>query len=331
MGRKQLPHFAGALFHLILPGRRPNELVQDDEDWRSLEAIAKRTLWWCGGSIHAFRCDGSKMHFALEVSHSTVGAMSQRISGAYAQHLSRRRAWTGGIFAPYLAIPVDAAVYLADLVIWLHRPWKRDEQVLAPSGRYWTGDDAYLSPGSLTWINTARVLGEFGRGTAGIQAYRARKTQGVDPEIVALLNRRRSERSKPRSKALGNLVAVQPTIEMIREIARFVAEHRKVSYEDMYSNSRHRDVSKAKSITAVLAVRNGASLATVASLFRRKSSTLIEEAEHYRATEPQLFVEAERAIAGRVESDGGRGSRSSPVKTCSGTSDETGSAGGRRH
>jgi hypothetical protein len=330
MGRKQLPHFAGALFHLILPGRRRHELVQDDEDWTSLGTIAKRTLWWCDGAIHACRCDGSRMHFALEVSHSTVGAMSQRISGGYAQYLTRRRAWTGGAFAPYVAIPVDAALYLTDLVVWLHRPWKRDDRTLAPRGRYWTGDDAYLAPGSLTWITTARALGEFGRGAAGIQAYRTRKAQGVDPEIVSLLNRRRHERSKPGSKALGNVPAARPTVEMIREIARLVAEHRSVSYEDMYSHSRQRDVSKAKSITAVLAVRNGASLATVARLFRRRSSTLIEEAEHYRETEPQMFVEAERAIAGRVDFHGERGSQSPSIKTRSSTSEETGRAAARR-
>ena len=330
MGRKQLPHFAGALFHLILPGRRPNGLVQDDEDWTSLGTVASRMLWWCGGLIHACRCDGNRIHFALEVSHVPVGAMSQRISGAYAQHLCGRRGWKGGVFAPYVAIPVDAALYLADLVVWLHRPWKRDDQTLARRSRYWTGDDAYLTPGSLTWITTARVLGEFGRGAAGIQAYRTRKALGVDPEIVALLNRRRPERRTSRTKVLGDLRAAQPTDEMIREIAKLVAEHRNVSCEEMYSNSRHRDVSKAKSITAVLAVRNGASLATVARQFRRRSSTLIEEAEHYRETDPQIFVEAERAIAGRVDSHGERGSQSPSVDSLSSKSEETGRAAGRR-
>jgi hypothetical protein len=304
MGRKQLPHFDGALFHLILPGRRPDSLVQDEEDWRVLGTVARRMLWWCGGSIHGCRCDGNRMHFALQVSRAQVGAMSQRISIAYAQHLRRRRDWGGRIFAPYVAIPVDAALYLSDLVLWLHGPWRAGDQALTQRSRYWTGDDAYRTPGALAWITTTRVLSEFGRFTAGVQVYRRRQAQGVDPVIVAMLNRRPPERSKPRPKMIGGLAAAQSAEQMIQEIARLVAGHRNVSYEDMYSKSRQRDVSKAKSITAVLAVRNGVSLAAVARLFHRDASTLIEEAEHYRETESHLFDEAEKAIASRFDSNG---------------------------
>jgi chromosomal replication initiation ATPase DnaA len=90
----------------------------------------------------------------------------------------------------------------------------------------------------------------------------------------------------------------------IESIAQFVAGFSRVSYEDMCSISRKRDVSKAKTVAAVLATRNGASVAAVGRLFGRSRSTLIERAERYRKTQPQLFVQAEQALGTYFETRG---------------------------
>ena len=92
-----------------------------------------------------------------------------------------------------------------------------------------------------------------------------------------------------------------PSIEMI---ARFVADYCQVSYEEMRSASRKRVVSRATMVAAVLAARHGASVAAVARLFGRSRSTLSERADHYRETQPQLFVHAERALARHVARSG---------------------------
>jgi hypothetical protein len=149
--------------HLHLRGRRPHALVQDEEDWRALSAIAERMLFWCGGSIHGCRCQGNEMRFAIQMARASPGAMAHHIAGAYAIHLRRRRGWTGGIFYHYLAIPVDGELFLDDLVLWLHRP--------PESAFCWTADSAYLIAKSLSWITTERVLGAMSPGGAGRSAY----------------------------------------------------------------------------------------------------------------------------------------------------------------
>jgi len=68
------------VIHLNLRGRQPHPLVRDEEDWRVLSTIAERTLFWCGGSIHACRCEGRDMSFAVEMGDASVGTVAHHIS-----------------------------------------------------------------------------------------------------------------------------------------------------------------------------------------------------------------------------------------------------------
>jgi putative transposase len=294
------------IIHLYLRGRHPHALVQDEEDWHALSAIAQRMLFWSGGSIHGCRCEGQEMRFAIEMAHASAGAIAHHISGAYAIHLRRRRGWTGSIFNHYVAIPIDdAELFLDELVLWLHRPPEFTKAEDARPDACWTADSAYLIPKSLTWITTERVLAALSPGGAGRSAYIRRRAQPITPEIMAILTGRTARRSRQTSddelarRATGPRQA--PERSNIEEIAQFVAEYSRLSYQDLCSASRKRAVSKAKVVAAVLCTRNGASVAAVARLFGRCRSTLIERAERYRETQPQLFVHAERALDAYLE------------------------------
>jgi hypothetical protein len=292
------------IIHLYLRGRRPQALVQDQEDWHSLSVIAERMLFWCGGSIHGCRCEGNEMRFAMQTERASVGAMAHHISGAYAAHLRRRRRWTGSIFKRYVAIPIDAELFLDDFVIWLHRPPESDETRDGITDFCWTGDSAYLSPKSLTWITTERVLAALSPSGAGRSAYFRRKTQRVAPEILAILDGRPPRGSRQASDVVGRRATMRREVlepSNIDEIARFVAEYSNIPYESMLSSSRKRAVSKAKAITAVLCARNGASVSAAARLFGRSRSTLIERADRYHETQPQLFANAEHALKVHLE------------------------------
>lgn len=296
--------------HLKLRGRQPHPLVRDEEDWQVLSTIARRMLFWCGGSIHGCRCQGRDMSFAVEMGDASVGTVAHHISGAYAIHLRRHRGWTGSAFNHYAAIPIDAELFLDDLVLWLHRPSASFEADGVQPYACWTADSAYLIPGSLPWITTERVLAALSPGGAGRSAYIRRKTQPIPAEVMAILTGRPARRSR---QALDELPARRaatrreaPERSNIEKIARFVAEYSHVSYDELCSASRKRAMSKAKVLAAVLCTRKGASVAAVARLFGRSRSTLIEQAERHRETQPQLFVHAERALEASLETEHGR-------------------------
>lgn len=303
-----LRRLSGEVVHLILRGRPLDALVSNGEDWQAVITIARRMLFWCGGSIHGCRCEGNEMRFAVQVGRAPVGSMARHISGAYAGYLRRSRGWQGPIFHHYCAIPVDAELFLDDLVIWLHRPPQRTGTTQGGTSLCWTANLAYLSPNSSNWITTERVLRALSPGGAGRSAYQRRLTQPIAPEVVAILTGRAARRTRHSRTADDARYsdATGPHPMNIESIAQFVAGFSRVSYEDMRSRSRRRELSRAKIVVAVLSTRHGASVAAVARLFGRSRSTLVERAERYWRTQPQLFVQAEQALGTYFESRGER-------------------------
>ena len=294
MGDTPATLFAETLAQLVLRAHHTDELVQTDDDWRALGQITARMLFWCGGAIYACRCEGNEIRFAIQVAHAPLGAMAHHISGAYAIHLRQTRGLRGSIFKHYAAIPLQDDFYLDDLVLWLHRP--------VAHTRIWTADDAYLTPKSLPWIDTSRVLSALNSRAPGPGTYRRRKSEPISPQVIEIFTRRRqrARRADPPDDAIAETrrhghgaQSARPSIEAI---ARVVAGVCNVSYEDMLTDTRKRAVSKSRVIATVLATRNGSTAAAAARLFNRSRSTLIEQVEHYRATQPEIFAQAESAL-----------------------------------
>jgi hypothetical protein len=294
MGDTPATHFAETLVQLVLRAHHTDELVQTDDDWRALGQITARMLFWCGGAIYACRCEGNEIRFAIQVAQAPLGAMAHHISGAYANRLRQTRGLRGSIFKHYAAIPMQDDFYLDDLVLWLHRP--------VAHMRIWTADDAYLIPNSLPWIDTSRVLSALSSRSPGPAAYRRRKSEPISPQVIAIFTRRpkRARGADPPDDPMAETrthghrtQSARPSIEAI---ARVVAGVCNVSYEDMLTDTRKRAVSRSRVIATVLATRNGATAAAAARLFNRSRSTLIEQVEHYRASQPQIFAEAESAL-----------------------------------
>src|SRR5229473_3321209 len=182
MGDTPAPQFAQSLVQLVLRARHTDALIQTDDDWQALCLIAARMLFWCGGAIYACRCEGNEIRFALQVAHAPLGAMAHHISGAYTFHLHRSRGLGGRIFKHYTAIPLHDEFFLDDLVLWLHRP--------EPRRRIWTADDAYVSPNSLPWISTDRVLRALSESAPRPATYQRRKLEGISPQIIERFTRR---------------------------------------------------------------------------------------------------------------------------------------------
>jgi hypothetical protein len=299
MGNNLAPRSVETLVQLVLRAHRSDALIQTDEDWRALGSIAARMLFWCGGAIYGCRCEGSEMRFALQVVHAPIGTIAHQIAGAYATRLRKTRNLSGPIFKHYAVIPLRDAVFLDELVFWLHRA---AEPAAALSGaktakvpQVWTADSAYLLPRSLPWINTDRVLTSLSVGAPGPATYRRRKSEPIPPQVLEYFTRRpkRASYLKALSDSGPPARAPRPNIETI---ARNIADYYKVSFEDMLGSTRKRGVSRARVITAVLATRNGATAAAVARMFNRSRSTLIEQVEHYRATQPEIFAETESRL-----------------------------------
>ena len=301
MGESPRGEIAETLVQLVLRGCRGDALVDSAEDWRALGVIASRMQFWCGGAIYGCRCEGREMRFAIQVAHSSIGAMAHHISAPYALYLRQSRGIPGSVFKHYMSLPLEDDTYLDDLVLWLHRP-----STPAATTTTWTADAAYLTPQSIPWISTARILQSLSIGAPGPATYRRRKFEPISRDAVEKFTRRarRSRKSsiggKP-SRIVGHATfAHRPSIETI---SRLVAGYCNVSYEEMLTDTRKRAAGKARVITTVLATRNGATAAAAARLFNRSRSTLIEQVEHYRATQAEWFDQAEALLEASLAKD----------------------------
>jgi hypothetical protein len=294
MGTTPAPPPAETLVQLVLRARHLDELVQNEQDWRALGTIAAHMLFWCGGTIYACRSEADEMRFALQLVHAPLGTVAHQIAGAYATHLRKTRNLSGSIFKHYAVVPLREAVFLDELVLWLHRSALSDAPGIAKTRsltRVWTAESAYLQPHALPWINTDRVLTSLSVGAPGAATYRRRKSEPIPSSVLEYFTRRPKHLlPEHRDRALRE---PRPSIETI---ARAVADYSKVSYEDMLAGTRKRSVSRARVITTVLATRNGATAAAAARLFNRSRSTLIEQVEHYRTKQAGIFVEAESSL-----------------------------------
>lgn len=311
------PQPAETLVQLVLRAHHIDEIVQTDEDWRALGLIAARTLFWCGGAIYACRSEADEMRFALQLFNAPLGNYAHQITTSYAAHLRKTRGVDGSIFRHYAAIPLPDDLFLDELVLWLHRPSGPAGSSLTASGastaaarirRVWTTEDAYLAPNSMLWVSTDRVLRALSVGAPGPASYRRRKSEEIPSEVVQIFTRRPP---RPRSRdSLGDFAAdygdanraTRSTRPNIETVTRFVASYCRVPYEEMLGDTRKRAVSKARVIATVLATRNGATAAALARLFNRARSTLSEQVEHYRVTQPAIFVEAETALEASIAS-----------------------------
>jgi hypothetical protein len=281
------------LVQLVLRAHDVDPLVQSNEDWQALGATASRTLFWCGGAIYACRCEAGEMRFALQLLRTPLGAIAHHLGAGYAQHLRKSRRMSGAIFSHYLVRPLEDDTFLDELILWLHRPAEEPNPYHSPSrhaSALWTTESAYLSLGALPWVQTDRVQRALSVGAPGPAAYRRRKLEGVSRHATELFTRR------PTTTRLRLIAHSGPREESLVRIARLVADYCEVSYADVLSHKRGHSVSKARVIATILSTRNGATAAALAKLFNRARSTLIEQVEHYRRTQPEIFAAAEAQL-----------------------------------
>jgi hypothetical protein len=297
MGNTLASQPAETLGQLVLRARH-EVLVKTSDDWRVLASAAARMLFWYGGAIFGCRCEGREIRFALQVVHASLGAIAHQITSAYATHLRKTRALNGPLFKHYLAIRLDGDVFLEELVLWMHRPPDRTETSRGDLGSefpLWTAESAYLLPNSLPWINADRVLQSMSTGAPVPATYRRRKLEAISPEVIEMFARRTKRGSE--QQWVHPEKRIRPTIEAM---ARSAAEYCNVPYEDLLTDTRKRSVSRARAIAAVLATRNGSTAAEAARLFNRSRSSLIEQVEHYRAIQTEIFIEAEARLEARL-------------------------------
>ena len=135
--------------------------------------------------MHAFCLMTNHIHLLLEPLEGNLSSGMQRFAGRYAQHFNKRRKKRGYVFqGRFRSILIEGGLYMKRLMRYIHLNPLEAGLVSDPENYQWSSHNAYFGRGDFTWLETERVLSNFGssRTTALINLanYMAAKTDASE-------------------------------------------------------------------------------------------------------------------------------------------------------
>jgi len=162
MARKPRIHIPGAVYHVVLRSVDNQPLFADDEDFHYFCQLMQEGVERFDHRIHAFCLMPDHAHLAVQVGSLSLSRAMQNLSFRYTRWFNGRHQRTGPLFrGRYKAILVDGALYLLELVRYIHLNPMRSALVRVPIDYPWSSHRTYCGKQNLGWLTTAHVLSQF--------------------------------------------------------------------------------------------------------------------------------------------------------------------------
>lgn len=143
MARKPRIHYPGAFYHVMLRGNDGQVIFFDDSDRCRFYLLIQEGISRFRYRVHAFCCMGNHIHLTIQVSEIPLSRIIQNLSFRYTRWINRKYGRIGHLFqGRYKAILVDADIYLAQLVRYIHLNPVRGRLVMNPEDFSWSGHNA---------------------------------------------------------------------------------------------------------------------------------------------------------------------------------------------
>lgn len=220
----------GALHHIMVRGINKSPIFKDGHDRaRFLERLGRTTVD-AECAIYAWVLMDNHVHLLFKSGRQGISAVMRKLLTWYAQYFNRRHRRTGHLFENrYKSVLCDEDAYLLALVRYIHLNPVRAKMVttLEEMDRYpWSGHRAIIGKDGYAWMDTGRVLAQFGTSKRkALREYRRFIAEGMEqgriPEltgggrvrtaggwsqVVALRRRGRVEESDERILGSGDFV-----------------------------------------------------------------------------------------------------------------------------
>jgi len=183
----------GALHHIMVRGIDKTKIFRDDQDKsRFLERLSQ-TVEESKSSVYAWVLMDNHVHILFKSGKDGISTVMRKLLTWYAQYFNRRHRRTGHLFENrYKSILCDEDNYLLALIRYIHLNPVRAKLVaeLEQLDRYhWTGHRAIIGKTKHSWMDTDRVLAEFGSTRRkALYEYRRFMQEGLDqgrlPELT---------------------------------------------------------------------------------------------------------------------------------------------------
>lgn len=166
MSRPLRIEYPGAYYHVMNRGLTGQRTFVSDSDFRGfLELIGDSWRRW-GIRVFSYCLMENHYHLALQTPQGNLQRVMRHIDGIYTQRFNRLHKRDGPLFrGRYKAILIDADVYLAAVVRYIHLNPVEAKMVDDPGHYPWSSHPHYLRPrGAPRWLALREVLSGYGSG-----------------------------------------------------------------------------------------------------------------------------------------------------------------------
>ena len=289
MARKSRIHFSNAVYHVLLKGLNDRLVFRSVNDRRVWEALVAEGCQRFGHKVHAFCWLKGQVQLAVQVADAPLSKIMQNLSFRYTRYYNSEYGCHGSLFhGRYKAIVIDPAVYLNDLVRYIHNAPVRDGLSQSASNYKWSSHVVYLGKVTKPWVSTQTVLASFGKNTrAALMQYRkfveSGKNEGERSDLL---------RGSDGGRLLGDARFARKALKPIKrpvkpatlnQLVKIVCKAEGVKELELKSASRARRESQIRQSIAYLAIElNIANLTALATRFNRDLTTMSRNQRHYR-------------------------------------------------
>jgi len=161
MARKPRIHYEGALYHVICRGNNKTSVFTDSSEKRNYLSILSHYKKKHEFKLYAYCIMDNHAHMLIEVSHVPLSKIMQGIQLVYTQRYNKKHHRTGHVFEQrYKAILCDKDQYLLSLINYIHHNPIRAQ--LNDGLLYkWSSHHSYIGNPSNSLVDTEFILSIF--------------------------------------------------------------------------------------------------------------------------------------------------------------------------
>ncbi len=295
----------GVLHHVIIRGIEGRRIFRDDEDRDNLLDRLSLILPETKTSCYAFALMPNHAHFLFRSGEAGVSKVMRRLLTGYAVYFNNKYKRHGQLFQNrYKSIICQEENYLLELVRYIHLNPLRAKLVagITELNKYpYSGHSTIMNNNNRKWQDAKYVLSYFNKNLSKVRKEYARFVdEGIEkgrrPELVGggmirslggwsevkKIPLKKKERIKGDERILGDSAFITEIIGKANEafdrryrlkkkgydieyVEKLVLERYEIEKDDMYSGSRKRRISEARSVFCYLCVRGlGESMTSMA-------------------------------------------------------------------
>jgi putative transposase len=264
MARKPRLHDPGGYYHVILRGNGGSPIFFSPEDRVYFYELLKEATSRFGCRVHAFCLMGNHVHLAVQVGQTPLSKIMQNIAFRYTRKINKQEKKIGHLFqGRFKAILVDDQSYLLELVRYIHLNPVRAGLAKKAADWQWSGHNVYIGKAHNVWLTTEAVLAQFGGEIdTARERYAFFIAEGTDEANANALRK-----GKEGGRILGDDRFVEKTIKKVAKeemrkslpfeaVVGAVAKTLNLPEKAIFSQSRERELSRARIIVCLLAREN---------------------------------------------------------------------------